>query len=169
MNYATIKYYDIANGPGVRTSLFVSGCTHRCPDCFNKAAWDFDYGTPFTKTVAAEIIHSLAPDYITGLTILGGEPLDPRNQPALLDLVATLSTKYPHKDIWCYTGYVYEKDLLPGGRAHSDVTDALLSHIAVLVDGPFIKEQADISLRFRGSSNQRILQLSQGRIDHDCA
>lgn len=169
MNYATIKYYDIANGPGVRTSLFVSGCTHRCPGCFNEIAWDFDYGTPFTEAVAAEIIHSLAPDYITGLTILGGEPLDPRNQPALLDLVTVLGNAAPHKDIWCYTGYVYEKDLLPGGRAHSDVTDVLLSHIDVLVDGPFIKEQADISLRFRGSANQRILQLSQGRIAHNCA
>ena len=156
MNYATIKTYDIANGPGVRVSLFVSGCTHRCKDCFNQEAWDFDYGEVFDQTVMDRILDLLAPGYIKGITYLGGEPLDPRNQAGLLDLTRQIQAKYPEKSIWCFTGYVWGK--LPQVEG---VTEELISLLDVLVDGPFIAAQKNLSLRFRGSENQRLIDVPE--------
>lgn len=162
MNYANIKYYDIANGLGVRTSLFVSGCTHHCPGCFNCEAWDFDYGTPFTKETEDTLLDSCAPVYIKGLTLLGGEPMEPENQRVLLSLLERFKQRYPQKDIWCYTGYTYETDLLASdGRARCEVTDKVLDCVDILVDGQFVQELYDISLKFRGSSNQRVLQIHE--------
>ena len=146
MNYATIKYCDIANGTGVRTSLFVSGRRH-CPECFNAVAWDFGYGLPFDKAVRNEILGSLAPDYIDGLSLLGGEPFEPENQRALVPFLHEVRVLYPHKTIWCYTGNVYETELLQPSHARCEVTDEMLSLIDVLVDGEFIPAQHDISLR----------------------
>lgn len=163
MNYATIKYCDIANGEGVRTSLFVSGCRRRCPNCFNAVAWDFAYGAPFDKAVRNKILESLAPAYISGLSLLGGEPLEPENQRALLPFVRNVKVLYPHKTIWCYTGNVYETEVLRDGPGRCEVTDELLRYIDVLVDGDFVQDQYDISLRFRGSSNQRIIDLNASR------
>lgn len=159
MNYAAIKEWDIANGPGVRVSLFVSGCTHHCKDCFNAEAWDFDYGEVFDETVMERILEMLAPDYIRGITYLGGEPFDPRNQEGLLTLTKKIRARYPEKSIWAFTGYVYDKNLprLDG------VTDALLDGIDVLVDGPFVAEKKNLRLRFRGSENQRLIDLTQTR------
>ena len=162
MNYAEIKYYDIANGLGVRTSLFVSGCTHRCPGCFNAVAWDFHYGKEFTQETMEEILKSCEPGYIRGLSLLGGEPMEPANQEGLLPLVKAFKERFPQKDIWCYTGYTYETDLLaPEGKARCAVTNDLLSCIDILVDGKFIQEEADITLKFRGSRNQRVLQIQK--------
>lgn len=163
MNYATIKYCDIANGVGVRTSLFVSGCTHRCKNCFNKEAWDFAYGAPFTAEVESEIFESLTPYYVNGLSLLGGEPMELANQRGLLAFVRACKQRFPDKSIWCYTGYTYESDLRAGGKVHCEVTDELLSYIDVLVDGEFIQDLYDITLRFRGSSNQRLIDLNQTR------
>ena len=166
MNIAEIKKCDIANGPGVRCSLFVSGCTHHCPGCFNEIAWDFAYGRPFDAAAQQELTDALAPDYIRGLTLLGGEPMEPVNQAALLPFLQHVKELCPSKDIWCYTGYLYEQDIL--GRFASDsvlpphdpaVTRHLLSLIDVLVDGPFVSAEKDISLTFRGSRNQRIIDL----------
>lgn len=162
MNYAEIKYNDIANGTGVRTSLFVSGCTHHCKGCFNEMAWDFSYGDPFDKTVEDAVLKSMEPFYIRGLTLLGGEPMEPTNQRALVSFLKRMKEYYPQKDIWCYTGYTYETDILAqDGRAHCEVTDEMLSYIDVLVDGEFIEAEYDISLKFRGSANQRILILHE--------
>ena len=141
MNYATIKYCDIANGEGVRTSLFVSGCRRHCPECFNAVAWDFGYGLPFDKAVRNEILGSLAPDYIDGLSLLGGEPFEPENQRALVPFLHEVRVLYPHKTIWCYTGNVYETELLQPSHARCEVTDEMLSLIDVLVDGEFIPAQ----------------------------
>lgn len=163
MNYAELKKNDIANGYGVRVSLFVSGCTHHCPGCFNEIAWDFAYGRPFDDDAAREVLAALAPDFVNGLSLLGGEPFEPDNQRGLLPLIRSFRQLYPHKDIWCYTGYVYESDLVPGGRAWCEATEELLAAIHVLVDGPFIQAQADISLLFRGSANQRLLDLPATR------
>lgn len=163
MNYATIKSHDIANGPGVRVSLFVSGCTHHCKDCFNQEAWDFDYGQRFDDAVMERILELLAPDYIRGITYLGGEPLDPRNQAGLLELTRRIRARYPKKSIWCFTGYVWEA--LP---QVPEVTQALISQLDVLVDGPFLAEQKNLRLRFRGSENQRLIDvpgtLAAGRV-----
>lgn len=159
MNYATIKYCDIANGVGVRTSLFVSGCTHRCKNCFNSEAWDFSFGNVFDDSVADEILASLTPNYIAGLSLLGGEPMEPSNQRGLLPLVRAVKQRFPNKSIWCYTGYTLETDLLTGGRVCCEATDELLSYIDVLVDGEFIQDLYDITLRFRGSANQRLIDL----------
>ena len=161
MNYATIKNCDIANGPGVRVSLFVSGCTHRCPGCFNEIAWDFNYGQPFTTAVEDEILDMLAPDYVQGLTLLGGEPFEPQNQPALLELVKRIRQNYPEKSIWVFSGYLYEKDILAGRLGDPAITRAFLEHIDVLVDGPFVESLKDLSLRFRGSSNQRLIDVKR--------
>lgn len=164
MNYAEIKYCDIANGPGVRTSLFVSGCTHRCPDCFNSIAWSFDYGKSFTEDVCNEIFKSCEPDYVTGLTILGGEPFEPENQKDLIDFLRDFKSIYPNKTVWIYSGYTYEQ--LTGevsSRCLTSVTDELLALADVLVDGRFEKDKKDITLRFRGSSNQRIIDLNKTR------
>ncbi len=159
MNYATIKNNDIANGPGVRVSLFVSGCTHHCKGCFNEVAWDFDYGEPFTQEVIASILAMLAPERIRGITILGGEPFEPQNQPALLDLLRQIREKYPHKSIWCFSGYLFDRDILAGRLGDPAVTREMVSYLDVLVDGPFILEKKDLTLRFRGSSNQRIINV----------
>ena len=160
MNYATINYCDIANGEGVRTSLFVSGCRRHCPNCFNAVAWDFNYGEPFTKEVRNKILESLAPGYINGLSLLGGEPFEPENQRELLPFVRNFRALYPNKSVWCYSGYTWEQ--LTGSvpcPARCEVTDELLSLLDVLVDGRFVEAQHDISLRFRGSSNQRLLDV----------
>lgn len=159
MNYGEIKNYDIANGLGVRVTLFVSGCTHHCKGCFNPMTWDFGYGKPFTEDTENQIIEMLAPDYIDGLTLLGGEPMEADNQRALLPLLKKFKERYPKKNIWCYTGYTLETDLLSESRAKCEVTDEILSLIDVLVDGEFIEEQKNISLAFRGSENQRIIDL----------
>ncbi|MGI6590187.1 MAG: anaerobic ribonucleoside-triphosphate reductase activating protein [Eggerthellaceae bacterium] len=162
MNYANIKYCDIADGVGVRTTLFVSGCSHHCKGCFQPETWDFAAGEPFTEEVAQQIIDSLAPTYIDGLTLLGGEPMEPENQGPLADLCERAKAAYPDKSIWCYTGDCYE-DLIPGGSRHTEDTDRLLACIDVLVDGPFIEDQKDITLRFCGSANQRLIDLNATR------
>ena len=154
MNYATIKNNDIANGPGVRVSLFVSGCTHRCKDCFNQEAWDFDFGEPFDRAVMERILDMMQPAYIKGITYLGGEPLDPRNQGGLLELSRLIKERYPEKSIWCFTGYVWER--LPQVET---VTDELISYLEVLVDGPFVAEKKNLRLKFRGSENQRLIHI----------
>lgn len=161
MNYGSIKKTDIANGVGVRVSLFVSGCTHHCKECFNPETWNFEYGTPYTEETQTELLEALSPGFIKGLTLLGGEPMEPQNQRELLSLVTKVKEQYPDKNIWCYTGYTLEKDLLPGAdsRARCEVTDELLQYIDVLVDGEFQIDQKNIRLKFRGSANQRILDL----------
>ena len=156
MNYATIKNCDIANGPGVRVSLFVSGCTHRCPGCFNEVAWDFDYGTPFTQETVNSILAMLKPDYIQGLTLLGGEPFEPQNQAAVVDLLRQVKNAYPQKSIWAFSGYLFEKDILSGRLGD---TREYLSYLDVLVDGPFVESKKNLSLRFRGSENQRLIDV----------
>ena len=159
MNYATIKNCDIANGPGVRVSLFVSGCTHRCKGCFNEIAWDFAYGEPFTQQTIDTILSMLAPDYVKGITLLGGEPFEPENQPALVDLLRQIKEKYPQKSIWAFSGYLFDRDVLAGKLGPWEITEEFIGYLDVLVDGPFILEKKDLSLRFRGSSNQRIIDV----------
>lgn len=160
MNYAAIKSYDVANGPGVRVSLFVSGCTHRCKGCFNAEAWDFNYGEPFTPQVEEQIISYLKPWYIRGFSLLGGEPFEPENQRDLLPLLQEVRRRYPDKSIWCFTGFRLEDELLrDGSHPRCAVTDDLLSCIDVLVDGRFVAAEKDIRLQFRGSRNQRVLDL----------
>lgn len=199
MNYATIKKTDVANGPGIRVSLFVSGCTHRCKGCFNSEAWDFGYGQEYTKQTEAEILEALAPDYIRGLSLLGGEPMEPQNRGTVLSLARKVRQRYPGKDIWCYTGYEFERDLLrwagedmagaglgpqsgrreaagrqiPGsgskeaGAGQPNEVAELLSLLDVLVDGEFVEEKKNLRLAFRGSENQRLIDvkesLRQGR------
>ena len=155
MNYATIKKNDIANGPGIRVSLFVSGCRHRCKNCFNSEAWDFNYGNKFDDTVIDEIIKALKPDYVEGISLLGGEPFEPENQEGLIRLLERVRNDFPNKNVWCYTGFTFEKDLMNG----SENTKRLLSLIDVLVDGKFVEELKDPSLIFRGSSNQNIIDV----------
>lgn len=161
MYYGALKKTDIANGPGVRVSLFVSGCTHHCRECFNPETWDFTYGEEYTDKVKAEILEALSPDYIQGITVLGGEPFEPSNQRELLALYQAIRKKYPEKNIWVYTGYTLERDLLTESRARIDITDEILSMIDVLVDGEFVLEQKNIMLKFRGSENQRIIKLPE--------
>lgn len=163
MNYGTIKKRDIANGRGVRVTLFVSGCTHRCKGCFNPETWDFDYGRPFCRETEDEIIGELKHTFINGLTLLGGEPFEPDNQRALAPFLKRVRAEAPGKDVWCYTGGVYERDLLSESPWRCEVTDEMLGLIDVLVDGRFIEEQKDISLVFRGSANQRIIDLNETR------
>ena len=162
MNYGAIKKCDIANGPGIRVSLFVSGCTHHCPGCFNKDTWDFNYGEPFTSKTEQEILDLMAPDYIGGFSLLGGEPFEPQNQRALLPLLRKIKAQYPTKTVWCYSGYVLEQ-LMGESRARCEVTDEMLDLIDVLVDGRFVEAKKDIRLRFRGSSNQRLIDLNKTR------
>ena len=164
MNYGAIKYCDIANGVGVRTSLFVSGCRVHCPGCFNGEAQDFGYGELFSREVENDLLESLRPSYVRGLSLLGGDPMEPEHQPELLELCERVVMELPEKNIWCYTGYVYERDLVAGGRRYVEgVTDRLLDCIDVLVDGPFIEAEKDITLRFRGSANQRLIDLPKTR------
>ena len=158
MYYGTVKKRDIANGPGVRVSLFVSGCTHCCPGCFNRDTWDFKYGEPFTAETEEMILADLAPDFIAGLSLLGGEPMEPQNQRALLPLLKKVRERYPKKTVWCYSGYTLE-ELMGDSRGRCEVTDEVLSVIDVLVDGEFVEAKKDIRLRFRGSSNQRLVDL----------
>lgn len=159
MNYAEIKNCDIANGPGVRVSLFVSGCTHHCPGCFNQVAWDFDYGQPFTQQTIDEILKLLAPRYIKGLTLLGGEPFEPENQLAVVELLRQIKSKYPEKTIWAFSGYLFDRDILPGHLGDPEITREYLGYLDVLVDGPFVEAKKNLSLRFRGSENQRIIDV----------
>lgn len=159
MNYATIKNCDIANGPGVRVSLFVSGCTHRCKGCFNEVAWDFNYGQPFTQQTIDSILEMLAPAYIKGLTLLGGEPFEPRNQGPIVELLRQVKEKYPDKSIWAFSGYLFDRDILSGRLGDPEITREYLRYLDVLVDGPFIEAQKNLSLRFRGSDNQRLIDV----------
>lgn len=169
MNYAAIKKTDVANGPGIRVSLFVSGCTHACKGCFNREAWDFKYGQEFTEETEKEILRALAPDYIRGLSVLGGEPMEPQNRVTVLELLRKVKAAYSTKDIWCYTGYDYEKDLLQWEREEQTaVVTELLGLIDVLVDGEFVEEKKNLRLAFRGSENQRLIDMkktrSEGRV-----
>ena len=163
MNYAEIKYCDIANGLGCRTVLFVSGCRNACKGCFQPQTWAFDYGNEFDEKVQKEILDSLAPAYVQGLTLLGGEPFEEENQKDLLPFVRKVKEMYPKKNIWAFTGSIYDKDLIPGGRKYTEDTDELLSLIDILVDGPFKEEEKDITLKFRGSRNQRVIDLQKTR------
>jgi len=164
MNYANIHMFDVANGPGCRTSLFVSGCTHHCKGCFNSMTWDFSYGNPFTKEVQDQLIEDSQPDYIDGFTILGGEPMEVQNQAALRPFLERIKEELPDKTIWIYSGYTYEELTDTNNtRCHSDDTDAILSIIDVLVDGEFQIDKKNISLKFRGSSNQRVIDVPATR------
>ena len=164
MHYGELKKCDIANGIGVRVTLFVSGCTNHCPDCFQPQTWDFDYGKVFTDETKAEIFTELDKSYVNGLTVLGGEPFEPRNQRELLPLLREVRERYPDKTIWCFTGFRLEDELLrEGSYPRCEVTDGMLACIDVLVDGRFVKELKDISLQFRGSRNQRVIDMNRTR------
>jgi anaerobic ribonucleoside-triphosphate reductase activating protein len=160
LHYAAIKNCYIANGPGVRVSLFVSGCTHRCPGCFNEVAWDFDYGEPFTQDTINTILDMLKPAHIKGLTLLGGEPFEPQNQGPVVELLRQVKAKYPEKSIWAFSGYLFDKDILSGRLGDPEVTREYLSYLDVLVDGPFVMAKKNLSLRFRGSENQRLIDVT---------
>ena len=161
MNYADIKKIDVANGEGVRVSLFVSGCNHHCKGCFNQCAWDFNYGNKFTEKEEQKIIEYMDHDYIEGLSLLGGEPLEPKNQEGLLPLVKEVKEKFPNKNIWCYTGFDFEKDVMGKMASKSETTRELLKYIDVIVDGKFEEDKKDLKLQFRGSSNQRIIDVKE--------
>ena len=168
MNYCGIKKCDIANGIGVRVTLFVSGCTHHCKGCFQPETWDFEYGDKFTEETENELFEALGPDYIHGITLLGGEPFEPENQRELVGFIKRLKERFPKKNVWCYTGYLLDEELLKPSRARCEVTDEMLSYIDVLVDGEFQIDKKNISLQFCGSENQRIIDvkatLKQGEI-----
>ena len=159
MHYGNIKNYDIADGEGVRVTLFCSGCTNRCEGCFQPETWDFCYGKEYTKETEDQLIQMLTNPNIQGLTLLGGDPFEPSNQRTLITLLRRVKQELPTKDVWAYTGFVYEQDLLEGQRKHTEVTDDMLSYIDVLVDGPFVIDEKDISLYFRGSTNQRVIDM----------
>ena len=159
MNFATFRTHDVANGPGVRVSLFVSGCTHRCRGCFNAEAWDFAYGEPYGEELEERIIAALAPSYIKGFSLLGGEPFEPSNPAVLAGLLERIKATYPEKTVWCYSGYDFERDILALRLGDPQVTRRMIGCIDVLVDGEFVEEKKDLSLRFRGSSNQRIINV----------
>ena len=163
MYYGSIKPCDIANGTGVRVTLFVSGCTHRCKGCFQPETWDFSYGEPFTQDVIATILHSLEPAYVAGLTLLGGEPFEPANQPAVAELLRQLRARCPGKNVWAFTGFLLDRALLSGRVGDAALVRQLLGCIDVLVDGPFVQDLYVISLRFRGSSNQRVIDMNATR------
>lgn len=164
MYFSAIKYNDIANGLGVRTVLFVSGCRNHCRGCFQPETWNFKNGNLFDRQAEDAIIQSLAPSYIKGLTLLGGDPFEPENQEGLIDFVRRVKRECRDKDIWAYTGYILDEDLIPGGKKHTEVTDELLSYIDVLVDGPFVEEKKSLSLKFKGSSNQRVIDMNSYRM-----
>ena len=161
MNYAEIKNLDIANGPGLRVSLFVTGCTHHCKGCFNPESWDFNYGQPFTEATEEEIFTLLENEHIRGLSLLGGEPFEPANQVVLAPFLQKVKQRFPHKDIWCYSGYNFEQDMLTGNLGPWEITEQMLDCIDVLVDGEFVIELKDPNLRFRGSSNQRVILVQE--------
>lgn len=160
MNYCNVKNCDIANGVGVRVSLFVSGCRNRCKNCFQPETWDFNYGKPFDAQTEEKLIKMLAPSYINGLTVLGGEPMEPENQRALLPFLKKVKAAYPQKTIWLYTGFTIEELRSPDCRAHTEYTEEILKLLTVLVDGRFVEEKKNISLRFRGSENQRLIDVA---------
>ena len=168
MNYADIKYCDVANGKGVRVSLFVSGCTHYCKGCFNEEAWNYYYGKPFTEDTIQQVIGYLDKPYIAGLSLLGGEPFEHVNQQGLLPLLREVKKRFPDKNVWCYTGYDFEKDILNVMAKKWQETEEMLSYIDILVDGEFVEELKNPSLQFKGSSNQRIIEvqpsLAAGRV-----
>ncbi|MBR2047904.1 MAG: anaerobic ribonucleoside-triphosphate reductase activating protein [Oscillospiraceae bacterium] len=159
MNYAAIKPRDIANGPGVRVSLFVSGCRHHCKGCFNQEAWDFDYGQPFTTETIGQIIDLLRPGFVKGLTLLGGEPFDPANQAGVVELLRRVKAELPEKSIWAFSGYLFDRDLLAGHVGDPEIVREYLGYLDVLVDGPFVEERKNLRLRFRGSENQRLIDV----------
>ncbi len=159
MNYATIKWRDIADGPGIRVALFCSGCRHHCKGCFNAETWDFSYGDPYTTEVQQSILTGMEKHYIRGLTLLGGEPFEPENQEPILGLIRAVRKKFPEKSIWCYTGYTLETDILAGKLGPKEITLALLQGLDVLVDGEFHEEEKNPDLRFRGSANQRVIDV----------
>ncbi len=161
MNYADIKQYDVANGTGVRVSLFVSGCTHHCKNCFNQEAWDFHYGKEFTEDTIAAIIEYLKPSYVAGLSLLGGEPFEHVNQLGLLPLLREVRRVYPEKSIWCWSGYLFDRDIVGTMCEKWDETKEMLSYIDVLVDGKFVEELKNANLIFRGSSNQRSILVQE--------
>lgn len=161
MNYANIKDCDIANGPGVRVTLFVSGCTHHCKGCFNQEAWDFDYGEPFTQDTIDRILEMLKPSYVKGLTLLGGEPFEPQNQGPIVELLRQIKAAYPQKSIWAFSGYLFDRDILSGKLGDWEITKEYLSYLDVLVDGPFVEAKKDLMLRFRGSANQRLINVPE--------
>ena len=161
MNYATIKTNDVANGEGVRVSLFVSGCTHFCKDCFNSEAWDFGYGQPFGEEQIEFILNALDHDYIKGLSLLGGEPFEPQNQPEVLKLLRSFKARFPKKNVWCYSGYDFEKHISAYKLGAPEITKEMLSYIDILVDGEYVAELHNANLRFKGSSNQRIIDVKK--------
>ena len=161
MNYADIKKIDVANGEGVRVSVFVSGCNHHCKGCFNQCAWDFNYGKKFTEKEEQQIIDYMNHDYISGLSLLGGEPLEPKNQEGLLPLVKRVKEKFPDKNIWCYTGFDFEKDVVGKMAKNNETTRELLKYIDIIVDGKFEEDKKDLKLQFRGSSNQKIVDVKK--------
>jgi len=163
MHYGEIKNCDIANGEGVRVSLFVSGCTNHCEHCFQPQTWDFEYGQPFTAETEEYLLSLLTPDYISGLTLLGGEPFEPANQAVLLPFLRRVREQLPKKNIWAFSGFTYEELTTPGSYCHCQATEEILSMVDVLVDGRFVEELKDISLRFRGSSNQRLIDMNATR------
>lgn len=169
MNYAKIKPHDISNGTGIRVSLFVSGCNHGCKGCFNSEAWDFGYGKAYTEAQTEQILKALEPDYIKGFSLLGGEPFDPKNQPTVLEILKRVKSEYPEKSVWCYTGYDLEKELLAGKAGRVETVEEILGYIDILVDGRFVEELKNIKIKFRGSENQRIIDvkksLKQGNIE----
>lgn len=159
MNYAKLKLYDIANGLGIRVTLFVSGCTHHCKNCFNPETWDFCYGEKYTKDVEDKIIEACGKDYIKGLSVLGGEPFEKANQKDVSTLLERFKKTYPNKDVWCYSGYLFDKDMVEGGKIYTQFTQKMLENIDYLVDGEFVEELKDLRLKFRGSSNQRVINV----------
>ena len=170
MNYGEIKTCDIANGEGVRVSLFVSGCTHHCKNCFNDVAWDFGYGKPFTEETEEMLLKALEPDFVDGLSLLGGEPFEPENQRALLPFLKKVRERFPKKNIWCYTGYLFDKDVLDKMCKESEVTKEIVSYLDIVVDGEFMIDRKNLKINFRGSDNQRIIDvkktLDAGEIVH---
>ncbi|MCI9469172.1 MAG: anaerobic ribonucleoside-triphosphate reductase activating protein [Oscillospiraceae bacterium] len=169
MNYCALRTCDVANGPGMRVTLFVSGCTNHCPGCFQPETWDFDYGQPFTAETQAHILDLLAPEYISGLTLLGGDPFEPSNQRALLPLLQAVKAQYPRKTVWAFTGFLLDEELQhDGSHPRCEVTDEMLTYIDILVDGRFIEAQKDVRLKFKGSANQRTIDvpktLAQGKV-----
>ena len=170
MHYGEIKKCDIANGEGVRVSLFVSGCTHHCPGCFNQDTWDFSYGNEYTDKTEKEILDALSPGYVNGLTLLGGEPFEPQNQKVLVQLLRKVKERYPEKNIWCYTGYLFDKDVLDKMCKESEVTKEIVSYLDIVVDGEFMIDRKNLKINFRGSDNQRIIDvkktLDAGEIVH---
>ena len=165
MNYATIKKHDIANGPGVRVSLFVSGCSHHCKGCFNPETWDFNFGKPFTAETEDEILKAMEPDYINGFSLLGGEPFEVENQRSLVSFVKRVKEIFPQKSIWCYSGYLFGRDLTNESKVNCECTAELLSYIDIMIDGEFIEEKKNLNIKFRGSENQRIIDVQKSLTD----